>query len=386
MPTAPVEKKIQQRKSKLKKKALTSTVLRFFPIPRTLRMPAAGIDISNGSVKFALLTYNGTSVVCDTLGKVIIPEGVIEHGLIQQPEELVKVLKKIQLEHHFEFVHVSLPEEHAYLFEISLPKEEGLEVGQALEFRLKENVPLSPEEVIVDYIQLNDASAPTLELSVSVYPIRIVSQYLQVLVEAGMHPLSFEIEAQATARALVPAHKDEEIMIVDIGASDAGISIVSKGILEYTATLDTAGDRLTKAIEKELGLSTKEAEEVMIVKGLVNTPDNKAFSAMLPIVESLCLEIKKHLSYWDEHRSDVRVSTHHIDRVLLCGGNAPIKGLAQYLTAILALPVETGNVWTNIMSLDKEIPLIHYTESLKYPTAIGLAIRSMYREQYQQNQ
>jgi Tfp pilus assembly PilM family ATPase len=126
-----------------------------------------------------------------------------------------------------------------------------------------------------------------------------------------------------------------------------------------------------------------EAEEVMIVKGLVNTPDNKAFSAMLPIVETLCKEIKKHLLYWEEYRSDSHSYTHHIDKVFLCGGNAAIKGLAQYLTAILELPVETGNVWTNILSFDQEIPTIHYAESLKYSTAIGLAIRSMYREEYQ---
>jgi hypothetical protein len=46
------------------------------------------------------------------------------------------------------------------------------------------------------------------------------------------------------------------------------------------------------------------------------------------------------------------------------------------LTANLKVPVEIANVWTNIISsFDDKIPSISFNESLKYATAIGLALK-----------
>lgn len=345
-------------------------------------MPAVGVDISNESVKYISLKRAVSHMIPDRIGKLPLPAGVVEHGLIKRADELVDVLKKIQRETRCSFAHVSLPEEHAYLFEISLPSDQELSVEQALEFHLKENVPLSPDEVIIDYLTLDSADKEHLTVSVSVYPIRIVQQYLEAFLMAGLEPLSFEIEAHAIARALVPKErKNETVMLVDLGASDAGIAVVSEGVIEYTATLDTAGKRLTQAVEQALTVPTKEAEEYMTVRGLVETPDNKkVFDAMFPIIESLRDEINKHISYWNAHRGAGVTQTRSIDRVVMCGGNAVIKGLAQHLTAMLSLPVASGNVWVNLCSLDETIPPLPYRESVKYATAVGLVLRSLPRE------
>ncbi len=345
-------------------------------------MPAVGVDISNESVKYVSLKRSASGMAPDRIGKLPLPQDVIEHGLIKNVDELVGVLKKIQRETRLSFAHVSLPEEHAYLFELSLPHDDNLAVEQALEFHLKENVPLSPDEVIIDYLTLSSSDEHHLNVSVSVYPIRIVQQYLEVFLAADLEPLSFEIEAHAIARSLVSRTQvHETVMLVDIGASDAGISVVSEGVLEYTATLDTAGNRLTQAVEKALNVSTKEAEERMTTDGLVNIPENKkVFDAMFPTIEALRDEINKHIAYWNAHRSADIPSPRSIDRVILCGGNAIIKGLAQYLAAMLTLPVASGNVWSNLLSLDETIPEVPYRESLKYATAVGLALRSLERE------
>lgn len=361
---------------------LASTVLRFFPVPRTLSMPAVGVDISNESVKYISFKHEGGLTVPDRVGKLPLAHGVVEQGLIQNPAELTTVLKKIQQETRVSFAQVSLPEEHAYLFELSLPKNDELAIEQAIEFRLKENVPMSPDEVIIDYVELKSSNESKLDLSVSVYPTRIVSQFLSVFLDAGLTPLSFEIEAQAIARALVPDEKmNQTAMLVDIGASAVGLSIVSGGILEYTATLDTAGGALAEAIEKELGVTGREAEDLMFANGLYNTPENKKiFEAMFPVVQVLCDEINKHLSYWNAHQQGELLGVRDIDTVILCGGNAIIKGLPQYLTTMLSVPVTAGNVWVNLFPLDEYLPQLSYRESIKYATAVGLTLRTRYRE------
>ena len=52
-----------------------------------------------------------------------------------------------------------------------------------------------------------------------------------------------------------------------------------------------------------------------------------------------------------------------------------MRGLPEYLEGALAIPVATGDVFTNLASREYWIPEPDYAESLAYATAIGLALR-----------
>jgi Tfp pilus assembly PilM family ATPase len=67
---------------------------------------------------------------------------------------------------------------------------------------------------------------------------------------------------------------------------------------------------------------------------------------------------------------------------MLCGGGANLKGLPQFLSERLKIPVVCGNPWVNILKPPiKSIPELSYQESLTYVTALGLALRDVsYRQ------
>ena len=68
-------------------------------------MPAAGIDISDSSVKFLTLkdTENGKEI--NQYGEKKIPPDVVLRGVIKNPDVLIKILNTIQkendLQRHF---------------------------------------------------------------------------------------------------------------------------------------------------------------------------------------------------------------------------------------------------------------------------------------------
>jgi len=64
-----------------------------------------------------------------------------------------------------------------------------------------------------------------------------------------------------------------------------------------------------------------------------------------------------------------------VERVILCGGNANIQGLPEYLEHVLNISVDRANIWQNIFSFDEVIPEMPYEMSLSYATAVGLAMR-----------
>jgi len=352
---------------------------RLFPPPRYLTMPAVGVDISDYAIKFIKLERAHGGVRLVSHGKVDLPVDVINRGEIVDMATIVKLLTRIREEHGFSYAHLALPEEHAYLFQMELPVGSREELEQMVEFHLKENVPIGAAEAVFDYNVIATHQGKH-TCNVSVYPAAIASQYVNALHEAGYTPLSVEIEGLATARALVDEDVSSPTLVIDIGRNDASLSISTSGTVTFTASLETGGDDLTRAIARGLDISFQEAEKLKRDHGFADTPESKhVYDAMQPVVAQIAEAIKKHLMYWQMHMSTGESGAGEVSRVILAGGNANIVGMAEYLEALLSVPVEVGNVWHNVFDFEQYIPDIESAESLEYATSVGLALRSLTR-------
>lgn len=352
---------------------------RAFPAPEYLTMPAVGIDISDYAIKYVSLRRNKGRVELQSYGKVDLPLDVIERGEIKDPETIVKLLSRIKDESRHEFAHLALPEEHAYLFQMTLPQGSRAEIEQMLEFRLKENVPIGADEAVFDYGIIKETNE-NVELNVSVYPANIAMQYVNVVEEGGFRPISIEIEGQATARTLIGEEDKAPMLIIDIGRNDASLSISTGGVVTFTANLETGGDYFTRAIARALDVSFQEAENLKRKHGFRDTDEDKiVFDGLFPVIEKFAESIRKHLMYWQMHMNKNVEESEDISHVVLVGGNANVIGLAEYLEAILDVPVDVGDVWRNVFSYEEYLPKMPATSSLEYTTAIGLALRGLLR-------
>ncbi len=354
-----------------------SLVFRAFPPPEYLTMPAVGLDISDYAVKHVFIRRHGKHFHLDSVGKLDLPLGVIEGGVIKDHETLVKILDRIRGEYGYTHTHISLPEAHAYLFQFDVPHDAEAELYQLIEFNLKEHVPIDAQDAAFDFSVLEERERSRL-VNVSVYPNAISQAYIEVVRAAGFNIISAEIEGQATARALLPPCESEPTIIVDLGRSQAGFSISANGSVIFTANLEIGGDRFTRVIARGLDISFQEAEKRKREHGFCDTRPNKAVYQMLrTVVDELCEAIRRHLMYWQMHAGDERDK--EIESIVLVGGNANMPGLREYMSATLEVKVEVGNVWTNIFSFNEYLPDMHRTESLEFATATGLAMRSLLR-------
>ena len=357
-------------------------LLRVFPPPRFLTMPATGMDVSDEAIKFVELENTKQGMRLGTYGKVALGHGVIENGMIRKHEELIELLTSIKNDHNIHFVHASLPEEHSYLFQTEVPT--GTPYDQArnvIEFKLKENVPLSPEEVVFDFVPVpHTTTRESKTVSVAVYPREILQAYSEVFQAAGITVLSFETEGAANARAIIPKGEQQTIMIVDIGKLATEISIVHNGIMSYTTTIEVCGNDFTHTIEKYKAITFEEAEIIKAEQGFVKDAENlDLFEVLLGTVSVLRDEINKNLAYWQMHSGGGKALQRDVEKIVLCGGGANLRGLTEYLTVTMDLPIENANVWVNVTSFDDYVPSMDRVQSLVFATAIGLAIRSVER-------
>ena len=364
--------------------------LRLFPTPHYLAMPSVGLDISDQSVKFTQLTLRGGKIVIDRYGERTIPLGVIESGAVRDVEALAKVLVELKDEYKLTEVVASMPEEEAYIVRMSLPAKKESELRESIELQLEEYVPLPAGEAVFDHEVIDPPARKqggppngqgNYEVVVSALPQKTVKSYTEVFARAGLRPVAFEVEAHAIARAAVAVNEDRLLMIVDFGKTRTSFFVVSGWSVVFTATAkNIGGEDITTAIQKGLNIPHEQAEKLKVERGLLTANDQRElFFAIIPLISVLRDEITKHQSYWETHRENHGRLGRRIEEVIICGGQATLPGLIDYLNMNLNVPVTLGNPWKNLFSFEKYIPPINLNQALRYTTAIGLSLRTLTR-------
>lgn len=358
---------------------MLQTVNRWLPPPRLLRVAGLGVDISESSIKYLGLAPSRSGLFALSLaeyGEVAIPPGVLSRGEVNDVSKLAAALREVKQRTGKTYIRLSLPEERAYLFEAEVdPMLSEKEIRQQLEFRLEENVPLSPRDAYFDF-QWADSPAAVNQrtVAVTVCARELVDAYYEACRLARLVPLSFEIEPTAIARAALPRYDRGTRVLLDFGKTRTGFGIVHNGTLLYASTIDIGGDDLSKALRRHVG----ERDEADLTKlkneiGLVKDNDGRGVSeALLPVVASIKDEIHVRMSYWD----DANGRAHPIDHIIVTGGSANLRGLTAYLSETLTVEAVLADIWQNAFDSKLHAPAIDRRHSYGYATAMGLALTS----------
>lgn len=355
--------------------------LKLFPPPKFLAQPAAGLDVSDQSVKFAVLAKEASDLKLDAYGEANIPTGLIEDGKIKNPGELTKLLVDFRHKFKLKNIFAALPEDQAYTFRLNLPLMKKSEVRGSIELQLEEYVPFPANQSLFDYTSLpfSGSKEEGISVGVSALPLTTAHDYLSVLEAAGFFVRGFELEAQAIARALIKIGDNSTCMIVDIGKIHTSFSVISHQVVVYSSLINVGGADLTRAIQRSLNVSLETAERYKIERGLSRSVRNQeVFAALIPVVSALKDEVQSRYQYWQDHLSGQGENKEFIDRVILCGGQSTLPGLEEYLSIYLGAKVTVGNSWVNIYDVTKTVPAIDFDESLRYTTALGLSLKSYY--------
>lgn len=318
-----------------------------FPPPRFLDIPYAGLDICDDAIRCIEYSRSGEGLSIHKYGTKFLTPGVIEAGEVKDPKALADDLAIMAKKLKVHAVRASLPEEKMYLFQTEVPSTDEKDIRQNIEFKLEENVPLSPSESVFFF----DLIPGTSLASVSVAPRSVVTYYLDLIKAAGMTVLSFEVQAKAIARSLIPSasYPDETCMIVYIMNFKTGIYVICGGVVCFTSTIPWGH------------------------KSRYNNGNN---------IETNIAELRMHIeqvfSYWAEHGRETSIG-----RIILSGHGALTNSIVSKClidfsesagTPEKKIQVEIGKVWQNAHLPEKYVPPIPYDESLDYAVAAGLAL------------
>ncbi len=346
-----------------------------------LKTKAFGLDISDLSLKIVALNQRGRFFNLASFREEEIKPGIIRQGEIKDKESLVGIIKeavkKIKGEKlKTKYVVASLPEEKAFLQVIRLPKMSEEDLKGAVIFEAENYIPLPINQVYLDYqiVQPPARGIDHLDVLLAALPKSTIDPYIDCLKLAGLKTKSLEIESLAIARALIKnENSSSPVLLIDIGATRTSFIVFSGSSLRFTSSIPVSCQNFTQIIAKALNTSLLEAEKLKLKYGLI--PDKKfnIFEALVPSLVDLVQQVKKYLDYYKSHHPDKDVS-----KIILCGGGANLKGISDFFSDQLKIKVELGNPWINILSKDGENKSqLSQSESLRYATALGLALRGI---------
>jgi type IV pilus assembly protein PilM len=354
------------------------------------------LDISDNSIKVATVKIKGKEVFLNWAEKEEIEKGIIEQGEIKNRKMLKEILQNLIKEKWKEkikskFVIVSLPEEKIFSKVLKLPKVEKRDVGNIILFEAEKIIPLPLEKIYLDYELVSPLfdNLENLEVLMVATPRTIVDSYLSLLKEIDIFPVCFEPESQAICRALIKDEiSTEPVLILDIGGKMTKFIIFSGNSVRFVITLPIGSVNFTEAIVKNFNLSFQEAEKLKIEKGLgkkislkleektkTKKKRDDLFECFVPTLVDLVQQIKRYLEYYQANANPLYFTSQKqpIDKIILSGGGALLKGIEDFLIAELGYKVEKGNPLINILTdsnFEKE-----REELLPFSTTIGLLLR-----------
>ncbi|MEK9194991.1 MAG: type IV pilus assembly protein PilM [Patescibacteria group bacterium] len=352
-----------------------------------LEFRITGLDISDVSMKY--LSFDSTKknkIIVSAYGEIVYPAGIITNGEVKDEEKLTDILKqwlaKEKKKLPLPFVVLSLPEEKSFIRAAQIPRVKSEDVANAVRWEIENQIPLPFEEIIYDYevIKSPDDNQDHIDVIITAFPRNILNAYIRAVKGAGLEPYAIELESQSVVRACLPQLNSSEATIVaDIGRTRTSFVIFAQGSILHTSTIEMGGSMFEQYIIKQLSIGTKEAAQIKINIGLDKSQRNgEVFTALAPAITIIGDELTRAISYYRTHATHAHGATPQIERILLSGGDANLRGLDTYLTNVLKISVQRADPFSVINEkLAYSIPPLTKQEALAFTTAIGLALREI---------
>lgn len=235
---------------------------------------------------------------------------------------------------------------------ITLPRIPKKELLEALKWEGKKYFPFPLDRAILDYYSLGEVTegdVKKLNLMVVAARQETVNQELSILNSARLKTKGIEVVPFALWNILNKTYllnEEQNIALLDMGAEEVNICIFKGPVLQFTREIFTGSSTLTQALAAtlppEAGLQG--AEELKRRHGISQEtlPGGEGgesfFTVLRPVLDKMLVEVERS---FDFYRTQFHEKT--IDRILISGGGAELKGLPEFMENSLGIPVEVFN-------------------------------------------
>ncbi len=348
----------------------------------TPRRQLVGLDIGSSAIKLVQLKESKGRYFLQKFGiKPLEPEVIVD-GTVMDEGRVVSAIRELFDESNVKNKHVAISiSGHAVIVKkISLPPMPDDELEGQVRLAAEQYIPFDINEVNIDFHVLPPDPSGDAQADMSVILVAAKKDKINELTElvkgAGLVPMIMDVDAFAIENMHAvnyPMALDETTALVNLGASVMNVNIIRGGVSLFTRDIPLGGNRYTEAIQREMGMSYEEAEEFK--KG--ERASESSAALMTNVIDSVNAEVASEIARTVDYFK-TSASNAELDRVLVCGGVARIKGLIQQLGDRMQVPVEVANPFGEIDTSGSDLDQDTLAEMAPLAAVgVGLALRAV---------
>ncbi len=325
-----------------------------------------GIDIGSFSVKVLEFTSTKSGSEIKGLARKELPREMRN----DDPDALSGLIKDCLEEGNIStrdvVIMVSGPQ--VFIRRITMPPMPQEELAEVIPFEATKHISFPVEQLAVDYVIVGEkemGGVKNQDILIVAIPNELVEKEVSIVRAAGLNPVAVTVSPMVLWKAFLLRGKTPDgnvVAMLDMGFERTTISLLNDGVLEFARTINVSGDEVTKSlmttpmIKGEDGarpLTYDESERIKQEHGFpppVETgttkegiPLNRISMLMGPVMEKLLGEVRVSLDFYLNEFQVPRV-----DKIILSGGGAAMKGLREFMAGNLGIEVELADPFQGI--------------------------------------
>jgi type IV pilus assembly protein PilM len=293
-----------------------------------------------------------------------------------------------------------------------VPKMTLQELEEAIKWEAERYIPFPIDEVELDFYVLDNpddvSEGGQLEVVIAAARLDLLTQQVETLRLAGLEPVVIDIKPFSLLRSLKGALLGEHLtkttlsgsgyteaneigVVLEIAASNTTITLVRGERVLMNRNIGVSGDDFTAAVQRAFGLDFDSAEDVKLQFGTAVIPSedeeellnfdakreqyspSRVYEALRPVLIELTTEIRRSLEFFRVQTGDA-----NINRMLITGGGAKLRGLAEAVGDTLGVRTEVGDPWLTVTADGNRFDRAYLQDvgpALAVP--LGLALRGV---------
>ncbi|MFH1182644.1 MAG: type IV pilus assembly protein PilM [Candidatus Moraniibacteriota bacterium] len=340
-----------------------------------------GIDIGTSGIKLVELEHHEKNQEVTLENYVMVgfrenlPQKERERRITK--EEVASLLKAALREGKIKTRNssFSIPSFSSFISFVTMPRVKEEVIRKALTAEAQKFIPVSLDEVVLGWEVIDEPDSREIanirdqnkmKVLLLAVPRDIVSRYKEIADASGLKLKNLEVEAFPLLRSLTTNYQ-KNFVILDIGARVCNILVVSNGSLRGARNVGVGGDDLTETLARSIDITYDRAEDLKRNEGLLN---RQVAELLSPILGNIIDELKRVVNLYKSKNPNKE-----IQEVILSGGSAAMKGIAELFSNRLNIPTSVGDPWKKLTVPD-EVKSVVAGKGASFSISIGLALKN----------
>lgn len=327
-----------------------------------------GLELDTGEARVVQFQGNARNPEVSAWGRIALPDGAVEDGMVAQPEAVGEALAELWSESGItgRDVVVGVFNQSVLVRFAAFPKVPRDKLDKVIRYQAQDYLPIPLAGVVLDYAVIGETvtdAGPQVEVLLVAAQRDMLDGFLSGLEAARLSPKDIDVSSLALLRILPKGAASGTTAVVNIANGLSSIIVAAQGVPRLARLMPVG---LRNAAEM-LGCSLR---EVVPDGGPPSAESVLPADDLLPWSTSLAGEIRSSIGYY-EAQTGVAV-----DRIILSGRGARLKGLSAQLQENLGAAIECLDPLHGVSIPDGGRAGISY-EASDYAVSIGLARRGL---------